>query len=66
MSSKKNKVEVGTSIAFRTRKHDRDACEVKTSKPHRIPKYTRNPRSTKAEIARRGGTRNEIREKNKK
>jgi hypothetical protein len=65
MAKKKGKVKVKTSKAHRRKKHEREATRVKTSKPFRIKTYYRNPRSTEAEIKKRGGTRKEVREKKK-
>jgi len=68
MAKKKKKlnVKVKTSKAHRRKKHPRKATKVKTSKPFRIRKHSRHPRSTDAEIKRRGGTRKEVRKRTSK
>lgn len=59
----KEKVDVNYSKAHRRRRFWRKGHWVKRSKAYRNKAYDRNPRSTKEEIEKRGGTRKEMRKK---
>lgn len=66
IAKRKAKVKVDTSKAHRRKKHSRKGTSVKTSKPFRIQTHKRNPRSTKAEMEKRGGKRKEVRKRKSK
>ena len=66
IAKKKSKVDVKYSEAHRRGKHKRKGTNVKTSKALRISGHKRNPRSTKQEIKKRGGTRKEVRKRKSK